>query len=57
MLIFIEYSFKGEVARICYDIIGYTVNQAKALLPEWLKQDNIEYSSYYIYEILESLMT
>ena len=55
MIIFIEYSFNGELARIAFDISGHTVNQAKALIPEWLKQENIEYDSYNVYQILESL--
>lgn len=56
MLIFIEYSFNGEVGKICYDICDHSYGEAVPLIPEWLKRDNIEYESYHIYQVLESLM-
>jgi hypothetical protein len=57
MLIFIEYSFNGEIGKICYDIDNYSLAESKILIPEWLKQDNIESESWHIYQVLESLMT
>ena len=52
----IEYIFNGEVAKVCYDINGYSVSEAKVLLPEWMKYDNIIYDTYEITEILQSIM-
>jgi len=55
MLVFINYTFNGEKARICYDISGYSIAEAKVLLPDWLKSDNIVYDTYQIDEILQPL--
>jgi hypothetical protein len=57
MLIFINYTFNGESARICYDITGFSFSEAKVLIPEWLKKDNIRYDTYQIDEVLKSLLT
>lgn len=57
MIMFVEYTFNGKTGKICYDISHFSIAEAKMLLPEWLKGDDIQYESYQIKEILKSIMS
>ena len=59
MLIFVEFiSNNNESGKICYDVCESDppLGILKDLIPKWLAEDNIDFKSYKVTQILEGLM-